>query len=345
MSLGVLSETLYTLIVAMAIITTMAMPPTLKWALSRVTMRKEERERLEKEEAAESDHLPRMERLLVRVDRGANAGLTLRLAGAFAAECQILTTVLEEASEATAPDAAAGLPLALKAAEQVNERFAAAQADRGATSAEDAPKRIAAEQLILTKPSGEGSADDEAAKGYNIMFVGLDRPFAPDGTHFNAQLAEFLMTTDFPLGIGLGARAGQQGQPRHILVPTDGTQIAKLATEVAVALAHATGSRLTVLNVIEQAQESAVRRQLGRDPEQSVLHQADVLARRHSVTPELTQVINSRPVRVIRRLTTGGSFDLVVLGAALRQDGSKFLGPRTSELITSIRVPILLVAK
>ncbi len=100
MSLGVLSEPLYTLIVAMAIITTMAMPPTLRWALARVPMRDDERKRLEKEEAAENDHLPAMERVLVMADRSANARLTLGLAGAFAAGEQLLTTVLEEKPQA-----------------------------------------------------------------------------------------------------------------------------------------------------------------------------------------------------------------------------------------------------
>ena len=40
LSMGALSENLFTMIVAMAIITTMAMPPTLRWALARLPMRK-----------------------------------------------------------------------------------------------------------------------------------------------------------------------------------------------------------------------------------------------------------------------------------------------------------------
>lgn len=347
MSLGVLSETLYTLIVAMAIITTMAMPPTLKWALSRVTMRKEERERLEKEEAAEKDNLPGMERVLVRVDRSSNARLTLRLAGAFAAEQQVLTTVLEEPSggDASATAQERGTRLARDAAEQVDQRLATTQADQ-AKPGKDAPARMSIDSLILAKDaSGEASTEDEVAKGYGIIFVGVDRPFAQDSAHFDAKLAELLQAVDIPIGIITGARADHGTLPRHILVPTDGTQISKLATEIAVALARAAGSRLTLLNVIEQDQESAMRRQLIPVAGQSVLHQADVLARRHSVAPELTQIVERHPVRVIRRLTAGGTYDLVVLGTALRQDGGKFLGPGARELIRSIGAPIFLIAR
>lgn len=116
MSLGVLSEGLYTLIVAMAIITTMAMPPTLRWTLSRVPMREDERERLEKEEAAENDHLLAMERVLVIADQSANGKLALRLAGTFAAGQQIMTTVIE-ANPASADEATTGTDLARHAAE------------------------------------------------------------------------------------------------------------------------------------------------------------------------------------------------------------------------------------
>ena len=40
LSMGVLSQNLFTMIVAMAVITTIAMPPTLRWALARLPLRK-----------------------------------------------------------------------------------------------------------------------------------------------------------------------------------------------------------------------------------------------------------------------------------------------------------------
>jgi Kef-type K+ transport system membrane component KefB len=46
---GALSQTLFTMILAMAVVTTMAMPPMLRWSLSRVPMRPDEKARLERE--------------------------------------------------------------------------------------------------------------------------------------------------------------------------------------------------------------------------------------------------------------------------------------------------------
>src|SRR5216684_1408524 len=95
LSMGALSNQLYTMIVAMAVATTMVMPPTLRWMMGRVPLRDEELRRLDKEEAEESESLPRMERALVYVDGSANGELTAILAGLFAAHQSVLTTVLE----------------------------------------------------------------------------------------------------------------------------------------------------------------------------------------------------------------------------------------------------------
>ena len=50
LSMGALTQDLFTMIVTMAFVTTMGMPPMLRWSLSRVPLGKAERERLEREE-------------------------------------------------------------------------------------------------------------------------------------------------------------------------------------------------------------------------------------------------------------------------------------------------------
>ena len=60
------------MIVTMAIVTTLAMPPTLRWALARLPIRAEEKERLEREEMEDRGFVSKLERLLVAVDDSAN---------------------------------------------------------------------------------------------------------------------------------------------------------------------------------------------------------------------------------------------------------------------------------
>jgi len=84
LSMGVFSQNLFTLIVAMAVITTLAMPPMLRWALRRLPLRRAERQRLEREELDARGFVPNPERLLLAVHGSANGAFASRLAGVIA---------------------------------------------------------------------------------------------------------------------------------------------------------------------------------------------------------------------------------------------------------------------
>src|SRR4051794_4816154 len=94
LSMGALSQNLFTMIVAMAVITTMAMPPMLRWGLARVPLGKKEKERLEREEFEAKGFVPNLERLLVVVDGSSSGKLTSQLAGLVAGSRGMPITVL-----------------------------------------------------------------------------------------------------------------------------------------------------------------------------------------------------------------------------------------------------------
>ena len=96
------------MIVAMAVLTTTAMPPTLRWALGRIPMRKEEKQRLEREELEERGFVPNLERLLIAVDDSPNGKFASRVAGMLAGTHGMPATVLHipdpSKIESTMPD-------------------------------------------------------------------------------------------------------------------------------------------------------------------------------------------------------------------------------------------------
>lgn len=108
LSMGALTQNLFTMIVAMAILTTLAMPPTLRWALARLPMRKEEKERLEREEMEAKGFVTQLERLLVAVDDSGNGQFGSRIAGMIAGTRSMPTTVMHitasKKSEPKKPD-------------------------------------------------------------------------------------------------------------------------------------------------------------------------------------------------------------------------------------------------
>jgi Kef-type K+ transport system membrane component KefB/nucleotide-binding universal stress UspA family protein len=99
LSMGALSQNLFTMIVAMAVLTTLAMPPSLRWALSRLPIRKEEKDRLEREEMAAKGFVSKLERLLVAVDDSPNGQFGSRVAGMIAGTRSMPTTVMHITAE------------------------------------------------------------------------------------------------------------------------------------------------------------------------------------------------------------------------------------------------------
>src|SRR5215213_8758179 len=95
LAMGALSQDLFTMIVAMAVVTTMAMPPMLRWALRRLPLQEDEKARLEREAFEARGFVPTLERLLLAVDQSAAGAFASRLAGLLAATRGMPVTVLQ----------------------------------------------------------------------------------------------------------------------------------------------------------------------------------------------------------------------------------------------------------
>jgi Kef-type K+ transport system membrane component KefB/nucleotide-binding universal stress UspA family protein len=94
LSIGVLSQNLFSMIVTMAILTTLAMPPMLRWSLARLPLRDEEKKRIEREEFESKGFMPNVERLLLAVDDSPNGKFTAHLTGLLAGRRGTPTTLL-----------------------------------------------------------------------------------------------------------------------------------------------------------------------------------------------------------------------------------------------------------
>jgi nucleotide-binding universal stress UspA family protein len=122
LSLGALSRNLFTMIVVMAVITTLAMPPTLRWALSRLPLRKDERDRLEREEMEAKGFVSNLERLLVAVDDSSNGQFGSRVAGMIAGTRSMPTTVMHITAEKKSRKKADENPADIKKTEARREK-------------------------------------------------------------------------------------------------------------------------------------------------------------------------------------------------------------------------------
>jgi Kef-type K+ transport system membrane component KefB len=169
LAMGALSNQLYTMIVAMAVITTMAMPPMLRWVMARVPLGEEEAKRLENEDAEALEHLPKMERALVYADDSPNGRLASRIAGLFAARHEIQARTTEEAAR--------------------RAHLADAAHSVHAETEDPLVKKPILDQLVTERPLGpKDDIERELARGYDIVFVGIDKPIAESQLRFEERL-------------------------------------------------------------------------------------------------------------------------------------------------------------
>ena len=340
LSMGVLSKELYTMIVAMAVITTLAMPPTLRWMLARVPIGDDEAKRLDKEHAEETEAVPKMERSLVYLDATPNAALAARLAGAFAAGQQVVTTVVQ--ALATKGEDAVDLAAGLEAV----KRAVTAACDQEVTDGAAVGTTLSLDELVQGKSLGIGAIEKEAAKKYDLAFIGIEQPISNSAHRFDPVLAGLVSAINGPVIIALnGARStGQSGDVLRILVPTRGTSLDRLATEIALALAKVAGHKLTVMHVFTPEDDSDVLRGRPSRTGLRVLVDARRLGRRSNMQIDAVRSMSARPDVAIQRMVASGRFDLVVLGATLRTGDTKFLGSGTQALVRNIHIPLILVA-
>ena len=320
LSLGVLSAASYTVVVLMAMATSMMAPPLLRWALSGWSGSREERERLERERQLGDNVLLRPLPILVPSHGGPNSVLAARLLDlAWPPEAEAV--VLSVGGDAPEADV-----------QRVTKAFTRRRARRERTRGAD---RL-------------GAILDHAALGYGVIALGAtDARVA--GRLVSPLVDDLLSASPLPVVMvrrGSAAPADEEGAlaVRRILVPAIGTQPGRAAQEMAFGLAAELGAEVVIAHVVTAptpAQEVAlpgwVHERLGGGPDDAP-HESRIAAER--VVDEARALAAEFGARARAAIRTGlfapdvllalardEQVDLIVLAANLRQlSGRPFLG-------------------
>ncbi|WP_442920321.1 cation:proton antiporter domain-containing protein [Mesorhizobium sp. WSM4983] len=338
LSIGVISHTLFTMIVTMAVITTLAMPPTLRWALGRLPMGEEEKKRLEREEVDQRGFITNLERLLVVVDEGVVGRFAAYLAGVIGAGKP--TTVLRTSGESEAdPVEAAHLDEIEKGAEQGRE--AAKDAD------EEPAHEVPLTRRLHDAPLSAEAVAKEARKGYGMLLIGLGRAVTAKGG-FSRRLNEVAGAFEGPLCLVLKPAGAGRQMPRlgpgsgRILVPVNGTANARRGAELALAVASVTGAPVKVLYVARPGRDEP-RDTVSHRRREAVLKDIVALADRYGV--EIETAIRSRAAAAdaIAR-QAGRNVALIVMGVARRPGEELIFGETTSGVLQRCPCPVMLIS-
>jgi Kef-type K+ transport system membrane component KefB/nucleotide-binding universal stress UspA family protein len=367
LSAGLLTQNLYTLIVGMAVVTTMAMPTMLRWSLKRLPLRQKERRRLEREELDAKGFVTNLERLLVATDDSANGKFAAHLAGIVAGSGGKPTTILdlsgktktkrdsgEQAAESRAKARRNSAQGASAAAGKRSE--AAVKSAAEATTVLDAPpdEENAASVDVITRPHAAPNSEaiaEEARKGYDLLVVGVANTRDPKGG-FSKDLSLITRGFEGPLiVVDTRKRDPSPGLARlrhgRILVPVTGTDVSRRSVEVALTLARATDAQLTALYVtraISPATLNSAPRQLAiRRAELAVMKDIAALAERYDVPLRSATRADMAPDEAILR-EAGRGYDLVVIGVSRRPGDVLFFGNTAAALLERSPTSNLFVA-
>jgi Kef-type K+ transport system membrane component KefB/nucleotide-binding universal stress UspA family protein len=346
LALGALTQNIYTMIVTMAVITTMAMPPMLRWALGRLPMDKDEKARLEKEDLDARGFVSRFERLLIAADDSGNGRFATRLAGFIAGQRGMPITVLHVGEERnTQTRAKSGDPTAeLKdvATESAKEGHRAAKEETGDARPDKVEVSARAENREMTHALAE-----EIEKGYDVMFVGVEKMHRPDGT-FSPALERIVAGFEGPLALAIsddGTRAFS-AKAFNILVPVNGTEASRRGAEIAFALSPAAGGKVTALHVAQRTGtgERARRGSARRRAEKAVLDDTAALGRRYGYD-EIEIAVRTKvdpDAAIIAEAERTGA-DLIVIGASRRIGDTFYLGQTIASVLSKWKGAIVLV--
>jgi Kef-type K+ transport system membrane component KefB/nucleotide-binding universal stress UspA family protein len=323
LSVGVLDERLFSVIVAMAVVTTMAMPPTLRWALARLPMREEEKDRLELEAFEEKSFLSRFERILLAIDHSASSELAARISGHFAAVRKMPVTVLDVLAEDESEGGDAGAEKSADSrAHEISERVQSS-AEKAVEAQAETKEPGEDDTIHVSVKKRDGDLrevlSESAEKGHDIMFVGIEPTTGERGGYslrLAAMISAFKGTSAIVAARG---RLPDDDQQLRILVPVSGTERSMKAAEFAFVVGKASGADITAVYFRDPSLAALPSRVSDTsNAHRAAFHQLDEIASFYDVEVEKVASQGSSPELAILKHARNGRFNLIVLGVSKR---------------------------
>ena len=367
LTIGVLNQQLFTVIVLMAVVTTVCMPPLLRWALARVPLRDEEKARLEREAAEEKDFVPKLERVLVALDSGDNGRIASQLAGWLVGARHLTATIMEVDGAAKNSGPASPSQGVIEAAETAVAHAAEAKDYPPKDDARDPidvavegakAERIPVRELVSILPlkAHDDTRDDacaevilaEAKKGYGLLFLGLGAGSETTTHYFPPSIEKIVREFTGPIAIVLNCAVRNVPSDtalEKILVPTTAADYSRFGAEVAVAIAKGCGAMITALNISSPPAEN----ELLRRPNQllrtgrALLGEIVALGEREGVRVRSKAFVGPAKESAIISQATLGGHQLIVLGTKAWYADRLHFGHSAEAIIENAPCPILVV--
>ena len=355
LSLGVFSETAYTVIVIVPLVTSVFAAASLRLAVRDWMGSPDEQERLEREEALSRNLVVRSSRLLL-ASRAEPASIAAAQLMHFAWPVQVPATVISVAPESLgdgyhSDGATRGhLPDITIIRNVLDGR----DVDHRQVRASSSAGAVVAEAIVA-----------EARLGYGAICVGVAGRH--EGQLYSPMVDELLLHSPLPLVIvrrAVGLETPLPGAFTRAVVPVTGTRSSQAAQEVAFGVSSQLGTEVVLTHVVQRhwsdmrilskrlTSSRLATRVLGETHPEAAQPVVDALmdaarARGAEMGVEARTLVQpgSSPASTLVSVAEEQEADLVVLGASLRNvDGRPFLGHTVETVLERCTANVAVVA-
>ncbi len=347
LSLGILTVEMYSIIVMVAIVTSLMAPPMLRWCLGKVKMGDTEARRLETEAVNASSFIRQIRRVMIVTRSAHSVDLPAQLVGYLSHEQPIEVTAIYARPQAVH-----------SAWWQVWTRRTRRYAKLGQLALERIrrPLRLLKgsrpELKLISDPHPAEQVLAEAERDYELIVLGENRRAIGSETLLGGIVDEVVRKAPCPCLIVREPPTTGDGKPppyrvwspKKILVPTVGTEYSKNAVELAAVLAASTQAELTIVHISRTDAndvDAARPRELG---DQIVAREAE---RGRKFGASITTAVHegARPEELILKIARDGNYDLIVIGSSLRAVSARaFFGHRVESMLKHAHCPVVVLS-
>ena len=338
LSLGILNEAMFSIIVLVAVVTSFMAPIGLRLTMRMVRMTEDEQKRIELEQSR-GVFDPAQVRVLVPTAGGPNAIGAARFAFAVARVSESPVTVLFVEAKVSGWERMVRLFRKNPAGQGLDEHMAAL---RGLANGAKAP-----EVRRVTAGSVASAIIEEAKNGYDLVVLGASQHATSLGGDVLADVV-----AGAPCHVAIIKLAERAPSFSHLVVPIDGSLASRIAAELAGRFAELAGADLTLAILTEhRPQAAAYSDETGGGEEQSSRPISDEDVERVSrifkaveKKPRILRVDYDPSSSALAAAVEGGAYDLVVIGAENRAVQNRmFFGYDNERIIRSSATSVAVV--
>lgn len=333
LNLGVLSETGYTVIVLVAIVTSVLAPQLLKLVVRGWEVPEDEQRRLDREELLAASEILGSKRVLMPTRGGDSSRYAAKLMASVLDDPEI--TVL-------AVDVRGG-------------RFGR-RARGGSSNPSDVLSVLSDVKHRLIQKSAADPAEAiarESRLGYDLIVIGASESESDSGV-FSNVVDRVLASVDLPtIVVRFPEAAGQVPNelPRHVMVPVVATRASRAAEEIAYSIARMSGGRASAIHVVNRPEGQGMMLEANPAVANAVKTGLEMVGAAAAFGERLGVVVET-DVRVapnaegeIVDFANTRGVDLAVFGTASRALSNRpFFGHRISYMIENSQVPVMIIA-